>query len=329
MPEPLLNKQIIDCLQSDFDIQVNSLTILPWGADINSSVYKADAAQSSYFVKLKHGHHHEMGIAIMELLHKAKIQEIIFPIETKDHHLFAHLDDFTILVHPFVEGKNGFDQHLTNEQWIALGKALKQVHQLEVPASLQQQLRKETYSPKWREITRSIGEQLNEISATDKISENLLDFMKAKKTVILKLVDQAEALALTLMNQPVDSVLCHSDIHAGNVLMDANDEIYLVDWDDPILAPKERDLMFIGGAVGNVWNNPDEERFFYQGYGEVSINRSLLAYYRAERIVEDIAQYAQQLLLSSEGGEDRAMRFKHFIAMFEPAGVVDQAFVLS
>ncbi len=32
------------------------------------------------------------------------------------------------------------------------------------------------------------------------------------------------------------------------MLIDANDALYIVDWDNPILAPKERDLMFIGGG---------------------------------------------------------------------------------
>lgn len=32
----------------------------------------------------------------------------------------------------------------------------------------------------------------------------------------------------------------------------------IVDWDEPIMAPKERDLMFIGGGVANVWNDPSE-----------------------------------------------------------------------
>ena len=37
-------------------------------------------------------------------------------------------------------------------------------------------------------------------------------------------------------------VLCHSDIHAGNVLLGGNETIYIVDWDDPIMAPKELSL---------------------------------------------------------------------------------------
>ena len=108
--------------------------------------------------------------------------------------------------------------------------------------------------------------------------------------------------------------------------MDENGNIYIVDWDDPIMAPKERDLMFIGGGVANVWNKPHEEVLFYKGYGKTEVNKAILAYYRHERIVEDIALYGQDLLLTTAGGENRLEMYKHFIAMFEPRGVVDIAF---
>jgi spectinomycin phosphotransferase len=58
-------------------------------------------------------------------------------------------------------------------------------------------------------------------------------------------------------------------------------EIYLVDWDSPILAPKARDLMFIGGGVADVWNRPFEEELFYRGYGPTNVNSTVLAYSRS------------------------------------------------
>jgi spectinomycin phosphotransferase len=92
------------------------------------------------------------------------------------------------------------------------------------------------------------------------------------------------------------------------------------------MAPKERDLMFIGGGVANVWNKPHEENFFYKGYGKTEINMTILAYYRHERIVEDIALIGQQLLLTSVDNQTRIESYKHFIAQFEPQGVVEIAF---
>ena len=46
-------------------------------------------------------------------------------------------------------------------------------------------------------------------------------------------------------------VLCHADLHAWNVLLDTDRQLWLVDWDETILAPKERDLMFVVGGIGN------------------------------------------------------------------------------
>ena len=99
-----------------------------------------------------------------------------------------------------------------------------------------------------------------------------------------------------------------------------------MDWDEPILAPKERDLMFIGGGVGNVWNKPHEETLFYKGYGKTEIDPIIPAYYRQERIVEDIAVYCQELLLTKAGTQDRSTMYRHFLDMFALQGVVDIAF---
>lgn len=149
--------------------------------------------------------------------------------------------------------------------------------------------------------------------------------MGERREIIHHLVNRAEVLSQKLQEQSPEYVLCHSDIHGGNVLIDESSSIFIVDWDDPIMAPKERDLMFIGGGVANVWNNPREEEFFYKGYGKTEINRTILAYYRHERIVEDIAEYGQALLLTPDGGKERWTMFEQFKGMFEPNGVVDIA----
>ena len=52
----------------------------------------------------------------------------------------------------------------------------------------------------------------------------------------------------------------------------------------------------------------------------------ILAYYRHEGIVEDTAVCGQQLLLTNAGGQDRIESYKHFVAQFEPQGVVEIAF---
>lgn len=321
------SQDIIDCLNTNYGIAVTALTLLPLGADMQASVYKAETRNAtSYFVKLKRGHPFDISVAILALLQESGIQQIIAPIKTIQDELTKSTNDYTLTVYPFVEGQNGFSHHLTDDQWITLGKVLRQVHELDVPPLIKDKIRKETYSPQWREAVRSLYTHMEGNLTGDETTLKLQAFMKKHRAEIHRLVDRAESLIQLIQKQSPEFVLCHSDIHGGNVLINENGAIYIVDWDEPMMAPKERDLMFIGGGVANVWNHPREEEFFYKGYGETHINKILLAYYRFERIVVDIAEYGQALLLTSDGGEDRLEMYQHFVDMFEPNGVVDIAF---
>jgi len=325
--QPLPSQQIIDCLNTDYGIAVIKLTRLPLGADMNASVYRAlELDGTSYFVKLKHGHHHDISLTILALLQASGIQQIIPPIKTIHDRVSQHIDDFTLIVYPFIDGQNGFCHHLTDDQWVTLGKVLRRVHEFDVPSSIKDRIRQETYSPKWREVVRSLDAYIDGTLTGDKTALKLQAFMREHRTVIHRLVDRAEFLSQKIQEQSPEFVLCHSDIHGGNVLIDGNGAIYIVDWDEPIMAPKERDLMFIGGGVANIWNNLHEEEFFYKGYGKTKINKEILAYYRHERIVEDIALYGEALLLTTAGGKDRLEMYKQFMDMFNSRGVVDIAF---
>ncbi len=323
----MIDKSIIDHLSKSYGIATKTLTNLTLGADMNASVYQVKTVDGFvFFVKLKHGQHDDISSAILTLLETAGIQQIIPPIKTIAGDSSLRTSDFTLIVYPFVKGEGGFDRKLTENQWTELGRTLKSVHEMDVPPFIKNQIGQETYSSKWRDFVRSLDAEIDGKLMDDEIAQKLLAFMKDHRDVIHQLVDRAEDLSQSIKKLEPECVLCHSDLHGGNVLIDENQSIFIVDWDEPIMAPKERDLMFIGGGVGNVWNDPCEEAFFYRGYEKTEINRTILAYYRCERIVVDIAEYADALLLKTSGREERSEMYKHFVSMFEPKGVVEIAF---
>jgi spectinomycin phosphotransferase len=322
----LSDKRIIDALRTHYGIEGATLTFLPLGADLNASVYKAETHdQRAYFVKIKRGHHHS-SIAIMDLLLKAGIEQIIPLINTLHGQPTIQIDDYTVIVYPFIDGQDGFSRLLRDHQWRALGKTLRQIHDIDVPQSQQLHIRRETYSPKWRNAVRLMLSHEKAAQIGDEIAVKLWAFIGENFAEIKRLVDRAGQLANKLSHEPLKFVLCHSDIHGGNILIDEEDNTFIVDWDEPIMAPKERDLMFIGGGVGNIWNKPHEEEIFYEAYGKTEINRTSHAYYRHERIVEDIAIYSQEVLFTRAKSADKLVMYEHFIAMFDPRGVVEIAF---
>ena len=96
-----------------------------------------------------------------------------------------------------------------------------------------------------------------------------------------------------------DLVVTHSDA-PGNVLQDANGTIYLVDWDEILLAPAERDTWFL-----------IEDVRFMQGYRtrfpSYAVNDLAFRFYLHNRYFEDLLGYLEEIL-GDYPAAHRAMR---------------------
>jgi spectinomycin phosphotransferase len=316
---------IISRLQVEYNLHVTDLTFLPLGADLGTAVYRVVAEDgTAYFLKLRKGFD-EITVTVPLFLRSQGIQQIIAPFETKSRQGWADLGEYKMILYPFIEGKNGFEMELTDHHKQTLGAALKGIHTAQVPPELKRLIPEEVFSPQGRESVKSLQGFVESKGFDDTTAAKLAEFMKSKRSEIDHLVERTEQLASEHQLKPLELVLCHTDIHGGNILISDKGNLYIVDWDNPILAPKERDLMFIGGGIDNIWKREREEAVFYEGYGKVEMNLSALAYYRYERIIQDLAVIGEQLLLTDEGGADRERSYGWFTSNFEPGQTIEIA----
>ena len=316
---------IISQLQRQYELSVAQLTFLPLGADQGTVVYHVVTHdRTAYFLKLRKGFE-EIVVTVPLFLKSRGLKEIISPFETKSKQAWADFGEYTMILYPFIEGKNGFEMELTDPHKHRLGSALKAIHSASVPPELQRLIPKEAFSPQWREIVKSFQAQVAEISFQDPSAAKLAMFIRSKRSEISRLIERTEELASGLQSKPLEFVLCHTDIHGANMLITEKDDFYIVDWDAPLLAPKERDLMFIGGGIDNIWQSRQDEAVFYEGYGNTEVNIAALAYFRYERVVEDLAVICEQLLLTDEGGADREQAYRWFTSNFEPGQTIEIA----
>ncbi len=324
----LQDEKIIACLHDEYGLNGVQVAFLPLGADRNTAVYRAVTDHATpYFVKLRRGVFDETTVVVLKLLHNQGVRQIIAPLATRSRQLWTSLGSFNLTLYPFIEGRHGFEVDLSDRHWVDFGRALKGIHTAMVPPAVADRIQQEIYSTQWREIVKRFQVCVEDTTFGDPVAAELAAFLKVRQPEISDLVRRAERLGSVLQTRSLQFVLCHSDIHAGNILIDANDALYMVDWDNPILAPKERDLMFIGGGLGGGGHTAqEEETLFYQGYGQTQIDPIALAYYRYERIIQDIAAYCEQILLTDEGGEDREEGLQQLISQFLPNDVVEIAY---
>jgi spectinomycin phosphotransferase len=324
IPEDLIAAR----LQLEYGLQVAQIEFLPLGADVNTAVYRLVANdETAYFLKLKKGNFDEISVALPKSLHSQGITAIIAPLETLRGQLWGSLDPYKSILSPFIQGKNGYEVRPSSQQWLDFGGALRQVHTAQIPAELRERIPHERYSPHWRQMVLEFQAQVEKAEFNDSIAADLAEFMRSRRREIGRTVERAGMLARSLASRPLEYVCCHADIHPGNLLIpdsDADDShgLYIIDWDAPVLSPKEHDLTLIGGCY--TWKEPAQTASFYQGYasdpefGQTGVDRMALAYYRYERIVQDIAAFCEQLLSTDEGGDDREQAYQYFTSIFLP-----------
>lgn len=320
--------KIVTCLREQYGLHTAELVFLPLGADVNTAVYRAvTEGGTAFFVKLRAGTFDETSIRLSRLLADQSIAQIIPPLPGTRGRLWASLDAYKLVVYPFVAGRDGYQVSLSDRQWVELGAALKRIHSAPLPAALRHAIRQEGYAPHGRALVLAALEEVEQVDYEDPVAARVAALLRARRGDIVDLVRRADRLAQVLRARSLEPVLCHSDLHAGNVLITGDGRLFIVDWDEAILAPKERDLMYAGGGLMGGWRPPEEEEaLFYQGYGPVHVDPAALAYYRYERIVQDIAAYCQQLLGSDQGGEDREQSLAYLASNWGPGHVLEIAY---
>lgn len=327
LEKPTLSEdQIVARVSQAYALPVSRLAFLPIGADIHTAVYRVDTKdERTFFLKLRR--RFEPNTArIPRFLFDSGIRQVLAPLKTRDGALWAvGPEEYTCILYPWIDGRSGFEQELTGRQWVAFGAALKKVHTTALPVQLRKPIPVEDFSPRYRQAVSEYQALVERQTFADPLADRMARFMRAKHDLIRHLTARAGQLAEALQSQSLERVLCHADIHAGNLLLSDNERFSIVDWDDCLLAPKERDLMFIGGGVGGAWLHPGEAAPFYEGYGQTGVNRTALTYYRYERIVEDIASFCEEILLTAGDSIDRKQWFGYFSSQFSPGAVIDIA----
>jgi spectinomycin phosphotransferase len=323
---------IVSRLQEEFALRVDQFTFLPLGADLRTAVYRVVTRDgTAYFLKLRKGFE-EISVTVPLFLKSQGIHEIIAPVQTVSNRGWADFGEYKMILYPYIEGKDGFKMELSDQHRRTLGAVLKGIHSTQIPPDLKRHIPQERFSPEWRESLKSFQAQVENKTFDDPTAAKLAEFMKSKQSEVARLIECAERFASELQTHPLEFILCHTDIHGGNILISTDGQppvptgnLYVVDWDNPLLAPKERDLMFIGGGIDEIWKNERHIAAFYKGYGKTEINIAALAYYRYERIIEDLAAFCEQLLLTDAGGADREQGYRWFISNFEPGQTIEIA----
>ncbi|HEV3498183.1 MAG TPA: phosphotransferase, partial [Actinomycetes bacterium] len=308
-------------------IRVAGLSFLPVGNDADSWAYRVDAAEGPpRFLKVRSGAGAMPGASVPAYLGRLGTPRVLAPLPTRAGQPYLVLDRFALALYPMLDARSGAEAGLSPAQWRELGAALAQVHAAPPTPELLRLVGRERFHPSRRELLPELEAALAAADPADPVAGRLAASWPAHRAVIDALVDQTDRLGADLARAPAPAVLCHADLHTWNVLVDEAGHLWIGDWDEAVLAPRERDLMFVLGGIGHGLVGPSATASFLEGYGKVTVDPTRLTYYRCAWAVQDIAAYGEQVLLSPTAGEaTRRAAVEGFEDLFAPGNIADLA----
>lgn len=320
-----------------FALPVGAAVFLPIGNESGSWAYRLDCMDgSTWFVKLRQGAVDARTFAVTHWLHGHGLPEVVAPLPTQSGRLCAPLDDpasalagdYSLLLYPWVDGVVGMEAGLTCGQWTELGGFLRRLHAACLPDELADALPREQFRQPHLATLDRVQPYLADAPAADPIAREMAALWRERAGEIAFIAARTRQLGELVRARQLPLVPCHADIHTANVLIDCAGALRVVDWDLMLLAPKERDLMFVlesrpvDGAV-----QAEQERCWRQGYGEVTVDAAALAYYRFDWVVQELADYGKRVWLMPDSGEaTRRQALDDWCALFNPGDVIDAAY---
>lgn len=223
-------------------------------------------------------------------------------------------------------GEDAATVGLDLEGWRAYGALLADVHAHVFPQPPRRQgarrgirRRRRRYRAESRALdaaasvtTDTFGNTTVDVAAPS--DDPVLDLWRAARPRIDLLLRGAELVPTT----PADPVPCHGDPHLGNVLVEADGALRLVDWDEAVVGPRELDLHLVEFSVLFHPASPEQLAAFRQGYGPTVVDERRMVRFACVRALEDLTSTMTSALASDGPDRDEALRV--FTGILAPTG---------
>jgi spectinomycin phosphotransferase len=312
----------------DFGLTLVSAVPVRFGADATAQLWRATTVDGArYAVKLSGGGT-AAGLVVPARLAGRGVPGIVAPRRTRDGQVYAPRDGRRLSVVPWVSDERAPAGDLRPAHWRGYGAVLAATHAAPITGDLAELPREDHTHAAVGAATRRTDRRLRAVDdrTADGWTRRVATRWRAAADDVASLLDQVDRLGAELRGRPADLVLCHGDPHLGNLLLGSDGRVWLIDWDDAVLAPRERDLMFVlGGGPAFAPPTGVDEAAFLAGYGPVRPDPLRLAYHLGVRALDDMWSWSTDVADATLPEADRVRALAVVDGLLSPVGLVSLA----
>ncbi|MCO1596885.1 aminoglycoside phosphotransferase family protein [Micromonospora sp. RHAY321] len=321
------SRQVATWVQADFGIELTTMDEVTHGADQHARLWRAGTADGSRYAVKVSGGGTPAGLVVAAHLAEQKVPGIPAPLRTHDGRLCGDREGRRLSVVPWVSHRRALDGPMTGAHWRAYGELLAAVHAVPVTDELARRLPAggATY-PTIVAATRAMAERLRDPDPADPAGPLLTELAAVWAAAAQRVSTLVEGVERRSGARPGPVVVCHGDPHLGNLLLGPGGQVWLIDWDDAVLAPPECDLMFvIGGVLAFAPITAEQQAAALAGYGRADVDRARLAWFLAVRALDDLTDWTRQALDTEASAADRIRAAEIVRGLVSPVGLVTLA----
>ena len=230
-------------------------------------------------------------LPVVAQMHANGIDRITYPIRAHEKlHIFV--GDTLVVLFNYIPALQSYDYNA-----YSLGLLTAQIHA--ITPHITADIPRENFQFPGRSLFDAHFENSLCAQNIDPVIQALQKVLFAHEKDIHRHYSKFLQLGILCRSQPCELVITHGDA-PGNVLVKSQEDIYIIDWDETMLAPAERDLWMVDHL-------PD----FISGYESIqlsyAINKDMRSFYILKYYFRSMMHYFSEIL----GRGDQEYRLIH------------------
>jgi spectinomycin phosphotransferase len=287
-------------LSEEYAMPLQSITFFPEGEDSYGYIVSSETGKK-YFAKASTSVPNSRLRVASLLRHRYNIPGVVAPLETSERALSVPWQDFRVSLFPFIEGKSRWDlwkvgKDFTDTELSQTGALLAKIHGCS-DTIVSNDLTVAKYDlPLRHELHTVLELPAKDIPSQNQYQKQLLEALTQHQSAVMETLDRYDSLGRSAETLQMPFVITHGDPTPGNLILDTENRLHLIDWDGVCLGPAEKDLVSFTGARFEVVL----ERYLTERQCDISLHADIFGFYIYEWTLNEIRDYGTKILFKND-----------------------------
>ncbi len=302
--------ELLQLLSTAYDLPLQSITFFPEGEDSYGYTVLSETGKK-YFAKASTSVPNSCLRVASLLRYQCNISGVVAPLETQEGTLSVPWQDFRVSLFPFIEGKSRWDlwkvgKDFTDPELSETGALLATIHGCPDTIAPNDLTAAKYDLPLRHELHTVLAASEKKIPPQNQYQKQLLEGLTQHKSEILQTLERYDSLGRSADTLQTPFVITHGDPTPGNLILDAENRLHLIDWDGVCLGPPEKDLVSFTGERFEVVL----ERYLTERQSGVHLHADILGFYIYEWTVNEIRDYGTKILFKNTDAKQNEYDWK-------------------